>query len=57
MQTEDKLIPFHSIDPTGRRVLVLAPHPDDETIGCGGSLVLHAAAGDPVRVIFLTNSM
>lgn len=55
MQTEDKLIPFHSTDPTGWRVLVLAPHPDDETIGCGGSLALHAAAGDPVKVIFLTN--
>ena len=55
MQTEDKLIPFHSTDPTGRRVLVLAPHPDDETIGCGGSLALHAAAGDPVKVVFLTN--
>lgn len=55
MQTEDKLIPFLSTDPTGRRVLVLAPHPDDETIGCGGSLVLHAKAGDPVKVVFLTN--
>jgi len=55
MQTEEKLIPFHATDPTGRRVLVLAPHPDDETIGCGGSIALHAKAGDPVRVIFLTN--
>ncbi|MBW2708396.1 MAG: PIG-L family deacetylase [Deltaproteobacteria bacterium] len=55
MQTEEKLIPFHTTDPTGRRVLVLAPHPDDETIGCGGSIALHTGAGDPVRVIFLTN--
>jgi LmbE family N-acetylglucosaminyl deacetylase len=55
MITEDQLIPFHSTDPTGKRVLVLAPHPDDETIGCGGTLALHAAAGDPVRVIILTN--
>jgi LmbE family N-acetylglucosaminyl deacetylase len=55
MQTEEKLIPFHATDPTGRRVLVLAPHPDDETIGCGGTLVLHARAGDPVKIVFLTN--
>ena len=55
MITEDQLIPFHSTDPTGKRVLVLAPHPDDESIGCGGTLALHAAAGDPVRVIILTN--
>ena len=55
MQTEEKLIPFHSTDLTGKRVLVLAPHPDDETIGCGGSLALHTKAGDPVKVVFLTN--
>jgi LmbE family N-acetylglucosaminyl deacetylase len=55
MQSEEKLIPFHTKDPTGRRVLVLAPHPDDETLGCGGSLALHAQAGDAVKVVFLTN--
>ena len=36
-------------------MLVLAPHPDDETMGCGGSLALHAKAGDPVKIVFLTN--
>lgn len=55
MKTEDQLVPFHCTDLTGRRVLVLAPHPDDETIGCGGTLSLHAAAGDPIRVVILTN--
>ena len=55
MLTEEKLIPYHADDLTGKRVLVLAPHPDDETIGCGGSLALHGKAGDPVKVVILTD--
>ena len=55
MQSESQLIPYHATDLTGKKVLVLAPHPDDETIGCGGTLALHREAGDPVKVVVLTN--
>ncbi|HKA58739.1 MAG TPA: PIG-L deacetylase family protein [Gemmatimonadales bacterium] len=34
-----------------RRVLAIAAHPDDEVLGCGGTLALHARAGDEVTVI------
>jgi len=36
-------------------VLVIAPHPDDETIGCGGALCLHQQRGDRAVVAFLTS--
>lgn len=39
----------------GSRVLVLAPHMDDETLGCGGSLYRHALAGDAVTVVYMTD--
>ena len=36
-------------------VLVLAPHMDDETIGCGGAVYRHAQAGAPVTVVYMTD--
>jgi N-acetylglucosamine malate deacetylase 1 len=41
--------------PEDERVAVIAPHMDDETIGCGGTLARHVARGAEVSVIFLTD--
>lgn len=35
-------------------VAVVAPHPDDETLGCGGVLLKHVARGDHVHWIVFT---
>jgi LmbE family N-acetylglucosaminyl deacetylase len=38
-----------------RGLLVIAPHPDDETLGCGGLLAWAAERGCLVHVVFLTD--
>lgn len=42
-------------DPPTARVMALAPHMDDETIGCGGALARHAQAGSTIAVVFFTD--
>ena len=36
------------------RVLAIAPHPDDETLGCGGTLLSHPKKGDTISWLIVT---
>lgn len=36
------------------RILILAPHPDDEILGCGGVIQKAVAMGLPLKILFLT---
>src|SRR5438105_5298287 len=36
-----------------RRVLVIAAHPDDELLGCGGTVALHTKGGDRVTSVIV----
>ena len=42
-------------EPGSGRIVVLAPHMDDETLGCGGTIARHVQAGAQVTVVFLTD--
>lgn len=39
----------------GRRTIVVAPHPDDETIGCGATIARKRMAGTDVMVVVVTD--
>jgi len=51
------LDPYPQLEPfkKGQRVLILAPHPDDEAIACAGLIQKALKSGSNVRVVFLTN--
>ena len=36
------------------KILVIAVHPDDETLGCGGTLIKHKANGDKIHWLICT---
>ena len=36
------------------RILAIAPHSDDETLGCGGTLLRHRAQGDAIHWVIAT---
>lgn len=37
-----------------KKILCIAPHPDDETLGCGGALLRHGGDGDEVHWLIVT---
>jgi len=41
--------------PSDGPVLILAPHPDDEAIGMGGTLIKHLTLGSKLTVLYMTD--
>src|SRR5208283_4478748 len=39
-----------------KKILVVAVHPDDETLGCGGTLLRHQMAGDEIYWLIVTEA-
>ena len=42
---------------SNQRVLVLAPHADDETLGCGGVIQKYIQSGSQVRIVIASFSL
>ena len=38
-----------------KKIIIIAPHPDDETLGCGGTILKHIENGDQVYWAIITN--
>jgi LmbE family N-acetylglucosaminyl deacetylase len=47
--------PLDELIPKPGRILVLSPHPDDELIGCGGTMLKYMSLGAEVTIVQLTD--
>lgn len=53
---ENWFIPYQTSElPPAQKVLILAPHPDDEVFGCGGAAALLQQRGAAIDVVVLTD--
>ena len=51
---EDRALPLDDLRTIGS-ALVIAPHPDDESLGCGGTIAQLRALGYAVHVVFMSD--
>lgn len=51
------LQPLEMECPKGKRILVIAPHPDDDIIGAGGTLINSRELGAEIHVLYVTNGL
>jgi LmbE family N-acetylglucosaminyl deacetylase len=40
-----------------KSILVIAAHPDDEVLGCGGTIARHLNDGDEIHVVFMSDGV
>jgi len=55
MSPEDRLVPYQASALPPGPWLVLAPHPDDESVGMGGTLALGAQRGLEIKLVLVTD--
>ena len=55
VRSRQTLEPLEMSAPRGKRITVVAPHPDDEMLGAGGTLIRALRDGAGVKCIYLTS--
>jgi len=50
-------VSFGLLDGETLRVMVFAPHQDDDVIGCGGSIAMHVKNNHDVTIVYMTSDM
>jgi len=40
-----------------KNVIIIAPHPDDEILGCAGTILKHKQNGDKIAILYITNCL
>ena len=40
-----------------KKILIVAAHPDDEVLGCGGTILKHVADGDSVHIVIMAEGI
>ena len=40
-----------------KNIFIVAAHPDDEILGCGGTILKHINDGDNVKVLFISEGV
>lgn len=54
---ENNIRPIDIKIPENKKILVIAPHPDDETLGCGGLLIQAADNNCNIHILSLTSGL
>ena len=52
---ENNIKPINIKIPENKKILVIVPHPDDETLGCGGLLIQAADSNCNIHILSLTS--